>query len=105
MDRSATLPSRSEPGSPMGSIGTVESQTSTLGSTSGSALTVFVPPLHTIPSDLSDSFSTGSLSHSYPTHHMRTTDDAAVSNQSYLYPLTPALLLRVAAVRCTALAR
>ena len=69
------------------------------GSGSGSASTVFVPPLHTIPSlsDLhtfSDSSSTGSLSRapSFPPHHTRTTDDAAVSNQSFLYPGDPRVI-------------
>ncbi|KAF9224785.1 hypothetical protein BS17DRAFT_731403 [Gyrodon lividus] len=94
LDRSVTLPSRSEAGSPTGSIRTIRSMTSTTasGSGSGSASTVFVPPLHTIPSlsDLhtfSDTSSTGSMSRapSFPTYHARTTDDAAVSNQSYLY--------------------
>ena len=104
LDRSVTLPSRSEPGSPTGSIRTIRtiaSQTSTSESASGSASTVFVPPLHSIPSlsDLSDSLSTGSLSRapSYPTHHTRTTDDAAVSNQSYVYPGDP----RVIAPSCS----
>jgi hypothetical protein len=71
----------------------------TSASGSGSASTVFVPPLHTIPSlsDLhtfSDTSSTGSLSRapSFPTHHARTTDDAAVSNQSYLYPGDPRVI-------------
>lgn len=103
LDRSVTLPSRSEPGSPTGSIRTIHTMTSTTsasgaGSGSGSASTVFVPPLHTIPSlsDLhtySDSSSTGSLSRapSFP-HHTRTTDDAAVSNQSYLYPGDPRVI-------------
>ncbi|KAI6145311.1 hypothetical protein BKA82DRAFT_4312648 [Pisolithus tinctorius] len=97
LDRSVTLPNRSEPGSPTGSIRTIRSITSTSasGSTSGSASTVFVPPLHTIPSvsDLSDSLSTGSFSRapSYPTH-TRTTDDGAVSNQSYVYPGDPRVI-------------
>ncbi|KAF8128709.1 hypothetical protein EV363DRAFT_412554 [Boletus edulis] len=102
LDRSVTLPSRSEPGSPTGSIGTIRTMTSTtsaFGSGSGSASTVFVPPLHTIPSlsDLhtfSDSSSTGSLSRapSFPPHHTRTTDDGAVSNQSYIYPGDPRVI-------------
>lgn len=104
LDRSVTLPSRSEPGSPAGSIRTIRSMTSTTsasgaGPGSGSASTVFVPPLHTIPSlsDLhtfSDSSSTGSLSRapSFPPHHTRTTDDAAVSNRSYLYPGDPRVI-------------
>ncbi|KAH0831167.1 hypothetical protein J3R83DRAFT_13743 [Lanmaoa asiatica] len=104
LDRSITLPSRSEPGSPTGSIRTIRSMTSTAsvsgaGSGSGSASTVFVPPLHTIPSlsdlhTLSDSSSTGSLSRapSFHPHHTRTTDDAAVSNQSYLYPGDPRVI-------------
>ncbi|KAI6107774.1 hypothetical protein EDD16DRAFT_1868839, partial [Pisolithus croceorrhizus] len=97
LDLSVTLPNRSEPGSPTGSIRTIRSITSTSasGSTSGSASTVFVPPLHTIPSvsDLSDSLSTGSFSRapSYPTH-TRTTDDGAVSNQSYVYPGDPRVI-------------
>jgi len=102
LDRSVTLPSRSEPGSPTGSIRTIctmTSSTSISGSGSGSASTMFVPPLHTIPSlsDLhtfSDSSSTGSLSRgpSFPPHHTRTTDDGAVSNQSYIYPGDPRVI-------------
>ncbi|KAF9233907.1 hypothetical protein BU15DRAFT_79651 [Melanogaster broomeanus] len=100
LDRSVTLPSRSEPGSPTGSIRTIRSMTSSAsGSGTGSASTVFVPPLHTIPSlsDLrtfSDTSSTGSRSRapSFPTHHAHTTDDAAVSNQSYLYPGDPRVI-------------
>ena len=104
LDRSVTLPSRSEPGSPTGSIRTIHTITSTTsvsgsGSGSGSASTVFVPPLHTIPSlsDLhtsSDSSSTGSLSRapSFPPHHTRTTDDGAVSNRSYIYPGDPRVI-------------
>lgn len=99
LDRSVTLPSRSEPGSPTGSIRTIRTMASTTSASgSGSASVVFVPPLHTIPSlsDLrtfSDSSSTGSLSRapSFP-HHTRTTDDAAVSNQSYLYPGDPRVI-------------
>ncbi|KAI6020170.1 hypothetical protein PISMIDRAFT_203836 [Pisolithus microcarpus 441] len=97
LDRSVTLPNRSEPGSPTGSIRTIRSITSTSasGSTSGSASTVFIPPLHTIPSvsDLSDSLSTASFSRapSYPTH-TRTTDDGAVSNHSYVYPGDPRVI-------------
>ncbi|KAF8132961.1 hypothetical protein EV363DRAFT_1449161 [Boletus edulis] len=102
LDHSVTLPSRSEPGSPTGSIGTIRTMmmtTSTSGSGSGLASTVFVPPLHTIPSlsDLhtfSDSSSTGSLSRapSFPPHHTHTTDDRAVSNQSYIYPGDPRVI-------------
>ncbi|KAF8422163.1 hypothetical protein L210DRAFT_3654221 [Boletus edulis BED1] len=78
LDRSVTLPSRSELGSPTGSIGTIRTMTMTTsasGSGSSSASTVFVPPLHTIPSLLdlhtfSDSSSTSSLSRapSFPPH-------------------------------------
>ena len=103
LDRTVTLPSRSEPGSPTGSIRTIRSMASTnsvsaagSGSGSGSASIVFVPPLHTIPSlsDLhtfSDSSSTGSLSRapSFPPHHTRTMDDTAVSSLSHLYPGDP----------------
>ncbi|KAF8122008.1 hypothetical protein EV363DRAFT_1301434 [Boletus edulis] len=102
LDRSVTLPSRSEPGSPTGSIGTIRTMTMTTsasGSGSGSASTVFVPPLHTIPSLLdlhmfSDSSSTGSLSRapSFPPHYTHTTDDGAVSNQSYIYPGDPRVI-------------
>ena len=102
LDRSVTLPSRSEPGSPTGSIGTIRTMTSTTsvsGSGSGSASTVFVPPLHTIPSlsdlhTISDSQSVGSISRgpSFPPHHTRTTDDGAVSNRSYIYPGDPRVI-------------
>ncbi|KAF8556599.1 hypothetical protein OG21DRAFT_1482945 [Imleria badia] len=102
LDRSVTLPSRSEPGSPTGSIRTINTMTSTTsvsGTGSGSASTVFVPPLHTIPSlsdlhTLSDSLSTGSLSCPplFPLHHTRTTDNGAVSNQSYIYPGDPRVI-------------
>ena len=104
LDRTVTLPSRSEPGSPTGSIRTIRTMTSTTsvsgsGSGSGSASTMFVPPLHTIPSlsdlgTLSDSSSTGSLSRgpSFPPHHTRTTDDGAVSNRSYIYPGDPRVI-------------
>ena len=99
LDRTVTLPSRSEPGSPTGSIRTIHTMTSTTsasGSGSGSASTMFVPPLHTIPSlsDLSDSSSTHSRSRapSLPPHHTRTTDDGAVSNRSYLYPGDPRVI-------------
>ncbi|KAF8545921.1 hypothetical protein OG21DRAFT_1528170, partial [Imleria badia] len=113
LDRSVTLPSRSEPGSPTGSIGTIHTMTMTTsasGSGSGSASTVFVPPLHTIPSlsDLhrfSDSSSTSSLSRalSFPPHHTHTTDNRAVSNQSYIYPGDPRVIApsRSSSLRCT----
>lgn len=71
-------------------IQTVKSQTSTSGSASGSASTIFVPSLHIISSlsNLSDSLSM--VSHcSYSTYHMCTTDDMSVSNQTYIYPSDP----------------
>ncbi|KAG9313810.1 hypothetical protein JVU11DRAFT_6171 [Chiua virens] len=101
LDRSITLPNRSLPGSPAGSIRTIRSMSSVsgTGSGSGSASIVFVPPLHTIPSvsdllTISDSSSTGSLSRapSFPPHHRRTTDDIAVANQSYIYPGDPRVI-------------
>ena len=112
LDRSASLLSHSEPGSPMGSIGTIHSVSTTSVSGSGSASTVFVLPLHTIPSLLdlhtfSDSLSTGLLSHglSFPPHHTHTTDDGAVSNRSYLYPVIHMSLHLVEAVLCAAQVR
>ncbi|KAG1819261.1 uncharacterized protein BJ212DRAFT_1345067, partial [Suillus subaureus] len=53
LDRSLSLPNRSQSGSPTGSIGTIHSVASTTSTSAGSRSTVFVPPLHTIPS-LSD---------------------------------------------------
>ncbi|KAH7906932.1 hypothetical protein BJ138DRAFT_1117127 [Hygrophoropsis aurantiaca] len=66
LDRSVTLPSRSEMGSPTGSIRTIQSITSTSRSSdskSGSRSTVFVPPFHSIP-DVSDLHSISDLSSS-----------------------------------------
>jgi hypothetical protein len=97
LDRSVTLPDRSMTRSPVGSIRTIESEGST-HSGSGSASTVFVPPLELIP-DLSELQSiSGSSSRSLSrrplssAHHTRATDDAGVSNQAYLYPGDPRVI-------------
>ncbi|KAG0704129.1 hypothetical protein DFH29DRAFT_913089 [Suillus ampliporus] len=94
LDRSLSLPNRSESGSPTGSIGTIRSITSTTSTSAGSRSTVFVPPLHTIPSlsDLGSDSGGLSLSASrVPSvggHGLtRTTDDT-----SYLYPSDPRII-------------
>ena len=77
----------------------MRSITSSAHSGSGSASTTFVPPVDTIP-DLSDfhsmsgSSSVASLSRapSLLSRNGRATDDAAVSNQSYLYPGDPRVI-------------
>ena len=101
LDHTVTLLRCLEPGSPAGSIRTIHTITSATsasgsGSGSGSASTMFVLPLHTIPSlsDLSDSSSTHSQSHapSLPRHHMHMTDNGTVSNQSYIYYGDPCVI-------------
>ncbi|KAI6100674.1 hypothetical protein EV401DRAFT_897823 [Pisolithus croceorrhizus] len=86
LDHSFTLPKCSKPGSPRGSIRTIHliTSTSTCGSTSCSASTVFSPLLHTIPSisDLSDRMMVP-----YPTIHTCT-------------QATPRLLLQVEVALC-----
>ncbi|KAG2366333.1 hypothetical protein BDR07DRAFT_1480198 [Suillus spraguei] len=92
LDRSLSLPSRSQSGSPTGSIGTIHSMASTTSTSAGSRSTVFVPPLHTIPSlsDLGSDSGGLSLSASRVPSvggHGRTADDS-----SYLYPSDPRII-------------
>ncbi|KAG1752141.1 hypothetical protein EDB19DRAFT_1094010 [Suillus lakei] len=92
LDRSLSLPNRSQTGSPTGSIGTIHSVASTTSTSAGSRSTVFVPPLHTIPSlsDLGSDSGGLSLSASRAPSvggHGRTTDDT-----SYLYPSDPRII-------------
>ncbi|EPQ51904.1 hypothetical protein GLOTRDRAFT_140838 [Gloeophyllum trabeum ATCC 11539] len=103
LDRSVTIPDRSATGSPTGSIRTIRSMTSTnteSATGSGSASTVFVPPLDSIP-DLSDLQSITGSSTSVPlsrgpsfavSTRTRATDDAAVSGQGFLYPGDPRVI-------------
>ncbi|KIK36964.1 hypothetical protein CY34DRAFT_109310, partial [Suillus luteus UH-Slu-Lm8-n1] len=92
LDRSLSLPNRSQSGSPTGSIGTIHSVASTTSTSAGSRSTVFVPPLHTIPSlsDLGSDSGGLSLSASRVPSvggHGRTADDS-----SYLYPADPRII-------------
>ncbi|KAG1873071.1 hypothetical protein DFJ58DRAFT_409880 [Suillus subalutaceus] len=92
LDRSLSLPNRSQSGSPTGSIGTIHSVASTTSTSAGSRSTVFVPPLHTIPSlsDLGSDSGGLSLSTSRVPSvggHGRTADDS-----SYLYPSDPRII-------------
>lgn len=87
-----SLPNRSQSGSPTGSIGTIHSVASTTSTSAGSRSTVFVPPLHTIPSlsDLGSDSGGLSLSASRVPSvggHVRTADDS-----SYLYPADPRII-------------
>ncbi|KAA1474371.1 hypothetical protein DENSPDRAFT_882747 [Dentipellis sp. KUC8613] len=94
LDRSVTIPDRSETQSPTGSMRTIRSMTSSThsGSGSGSASTTFVPPMDSIP-DLSDFYSiSGSSSGSGRRSLSRAVDDATVSNQTYLYPGDPRVI-------------
>ncbi|KAG1776463.1 hypothetical protein EV702DRAFT_335147 [Suillus placidus] len=92
LDRSLSLPNRSQSGSPTGSIGTIHSVASTTSTSAGSKSTVFVPPLHTIPSlsDLGSDSGGLSLSASRVPSvggQGRTADDS-----SYLYPSDPRII-------------
>ncbi|THH16604.1 hypothetical protein EW146_g4054 [Bondarzewia mesenterica] len=101
LDRSVTIPDRSETHSPTGSMRTIRSMTSSTHSTSasGSASTKFVPPMDTIP-DISDFYSVSGASSasglsrapSIVSRNARAADDATVSNQTYLYPGDPRVI-------------
>ncbi|KAH9993287.1 hypothetical protein BJV74DRAFT_884401 [Russula compacta] len=99
LDRSVTVPDRSETQSPTGSMHTIRSMASTSthsgSGVSGSRSTTFVPPMDTIP-DLSDfqslsGSSTGTLSRQ-PSLRSRAADDAAISNQTLVYPGDPRVI-------------
>ncbi|KAI9060094.1 hypothetical protein FKP32DRAFT_1595832 [Trametes sanguinea] len=98
LDRAVSIPDRSSTRSPTGSIRTIRSISSTAtsqsGTGSGSASTVYVPPLDELSDIQSLSGSSGisrrpSLASA---HRMRATDDAAVSSQGYLYPGDPRVI-------------
>ncbi|OSD01052.1 hypothetical protein PYCCODRAFT_1436831 [Trametes coccinea BRFM310] len=98
LDRAVSIPDRSSTRSPTGSIRTIRSISSTAtsqsGTDSGSASTVYVPPLDELSDIQSLSGSSGitrrpSLASA---HRMRATDDAAVSSQGYLYPGDPRVI-------------
>ncbi|EMD36982.1 hypothetical protein CERSUDRAFT_95250 [Gelatoporia subvermispora B] len=104
LDRAVSIPDRSSTRSPTGSIRTIRSMSSDMSSrsasASGSATTTYMPPLDIIP-DLSDIYSmSGTSTRSgvsrrpslASAHHTRATDDAAVSNQGYLYPGDPRVI-------------
>ncbi|KAI9513417.1 hypothetical protein F5148DRAFT_4214 [Russula earlei] len=99
LDRSVTVPDRSETQSPTGSMRTIRSMASTSthsgSGVSGSRSTTFLPPADTIP-DLSDfqslsGSSAGSLSRQ-PSLRSRAVDDAAISNQTITYPGDPRVI-------------
>ena len=93
LDRSVTVPDRSETQSPTGSMRTIRSMasasTNSSSAVSGSRSTTFLPPMDTMP-DLSDfqslsGSSIGSLSRQ-PSLRSRAVDDGAISNQTIVYP-------------------
>ncbi|KAI1788618.1 hypothetical protein LXA43DRAFT_1158999 [Ganoderma leucocontextum] len=93
-DRALSISERSSTRSPTGSIRTIRSMTSTMGSHfsgTGSASTVYVPPLDEL-SDIQSLSGSSGLSQRpslVSAHHTRATDGAAVSSQGYLYPGDP----------------
>ncbi|KAI0943617.1 hypothetical protein AcW1_002739 [Taiwanofungus camphoratus] len=104
LNREVSIPDRSMTGSPTGSVRTMRSITSSgtveSGSGTGSASTVYVPPLDSIP-DLSDLMSlSGSSTRTgisrrpslASAHRARATDDSAVSHQAFLYPGDPRVI-------------
>src|SRR6266702_1680091 len=99
LDRSVTVPDRSETQSPTGSMRTIRSMASASthsGSVaSGSRSTTFLPPMESIP-DISDfeslsGSSAGSLSRQ-PSLRSRAVDDGAISNQTIVYPGDPRVI-------------
>ncbi|KAH9968144.1 hypothetical protein BC827DRAFT_474712 [Russula dissimulans] len=99
LDRSVTVPDRSDTQSPTGSMRTIRSMASSSthsgSGVSGSRSTIFVPPMDAIP-DFSDfqslsGSSTGSLSRQ-PSLRSRAVDDAAISNQTIVYPGDPRVI-------------
>jgi hypothetical protein len=99
LDRSVTVPDRSETQSPTGSMRTIRSvasaSTHSGSGVSGSRSTTFLPPMDSIP-DLSDfqslsGSSAGSLSRQ-PSLRSRAADDAAISNQTIVYPGDPRVI-------------
>ncbi|KAI0752741.1 hypothetical protein C8Q80DRAFT_472567 [Daedaleopsis nitida] len=96
LDRAITIPDRSSTRSPTGSIRTIQSISSTATSNSGtgSASTVYVPPLDEL-SDIQSLSGSSSLSRRQSlasAYNTRATDDAAVSSQGYLYPGDPRVI-------------
>lgn len=107
LDRSVSIPNRSESGSPTGSIRTIRTMTSThsaQSTNSGSRSTTFMPPIDTIP-DLSDMYSLSSHSSSGTGARSglsrrpsaggagaRAADDASVANNTLLYPGDPRVI-------------
>jgi len=96
LDCSVTVPDWSEIQSPTGSMCMIRSMKSTCthsgSAVSGSHSTTFLPPMESIP-DFSDfqslsGSSTGSLS-CQPLLCSRAVDDAAISNQTIIYPGDP----------------
>ncbi|KAI0672290.1 hypothetical protein C8Q78DRAFT_1188212 [Trametes maxima] len=96
LDRAVSIPDRSSTRSPTGSIRTIQSMSSTATSQSGSgsASTVYVPPLDELSEiqSLSGSSSLSRRPSLASAHRMRATDDAAVSSQGYLYPGDPRVI-------------
>ncbi|KAI0649912.1 hypothetical protein C8Q79DRAFT_355651 [Trametes meyenii] len=96
LDRAVSIPDRSSTRSPTGSIRTIRSisSTATSQSGSGSASTVYVPPLDELSEiqSLSGSSSLSRRPSLASAHRMRATDDAAVSSQGYLYPGDPRVI-------------
>ncbi|KAH9972889.1 hypothetical protein BGW80DRAFT_1560888 [Lactifluus volemus] len=95
LDRSVTVPDRSETQSPTSSMRTIQSivssSTHSSSTVSGSRSTTFIPPVDTIP-DLSD-FQSLSVSSSASLSHQqslrsRAVGDATTSNQTLTYPET-----------------
>ncbi|KAH9854566.1 hypothetical protein C2E23DRAFT_55009 [Lenzites betulinus] len=98
LDRAVTIPDRSSTRSPTGSIRTIRSISSTgtsqSGSASGSASTVYVPPLDEM-SDIQSLSGSSSISRRpslASAHRARATDDGAVSSQGYIYPGDPRVI-------------
>jgi len=99
LDCSVTVPDRSETQSPTGSMRTIRLMKSTSthsgSAVSGSRSTTFLPPMECTPDfsgfqSLSRS-SAGSLSRQ-PLLRSRTVDDAAISNQTIVYPGDPRVI-------------
>ena len=91
-----SIPDRSSTRSPTGSIRTIQSISSTATSQSGtgSASTVYVPPLDEL-SDIQSLSGSSSLSRRQSlasAHRARATDDGAISSQGYVYPGDPRVI-------------
>ena len=99
LDRSVTVPNRSETQSPTDSMRTIQSMasasTNSSSVVSGSCSTTFLPPMESMLDMFDFQYLSGSSSGSLSRQlslHFRAVDDGAISNQTIIYPGDPQMI-------------